>query len=784
MKEKSKRKLTLSVHGLVDFLLRVGDIDNRIYNQDTMQMGSLIHLTYQRSKDPSYISEYAFKETFERAEAIITLEGRADGIIEGLVPVIEEIKSSIIPVREFFEEQKEWHLGQAECYALMYLHEKGKEKCRIRLVYISQKDENDTFTYEEEYDLLRLEEKVYGYMDEYLSFQKRHFDHIKERNASSKELAFPFDEFRPGQRQMAKYIYSVSKKGGTIFVEAPTGIGKTVSALYPSLKALGERQDGKIFYLCAKNSGRLSAHKAMGEIYKAGYKGRDSLLTSKEKMCFCQGAGCNPDECPFAKGYYTKIKEAIVDSLDHSNRFDYDFVNSQAEKYRICPFELQLDLSNYADVVIGDYNYFFDPLSKLERFFGEGADPSNDIVLVDEAHNLLKRGQDMYSASLDTEMIDEAKKDIKKWKSPSLKKSLTKLSFSIEKGLGDDEEIYEIDAYPQGFKTALANFQKAMRDLDKNPHPPVPKSLKDLSKEARRFTFLVENYPQGTLLYLKRHKRGVSFNLLSMDASKHLHDSLKEVKGKALFSATFSPISYYMDSLSSSEDAYLMLPSPFPKENFKLLVSPVSTRYKDRDKTYKEVASLLKRFVSKKLGNYFLFMPSYEYLDKIQEYLEFKDADVYVQEKEMKETDKEDFLSCFKPNPTKTTIGLLVLGGSFSEGIDLVDDRLIGVAVVGIGLPTVSFEKEKEKDYFDKKNGHGYSYAYINPGMNRVMQAVGRLIRSEKDVGAALLIDERYLQHAYRDLFLQRYSDYEVVMDPDDLEKSLDAFYKKKKTNV
>jgi DNA excision repair protein ERCC-2 len=775
-----KRFLSLSVHGLVDFLLRKGDIDSRIYNQETMQMGTILHAAFQEKQGHEYLSEYALKETFERPEGVIALEGRADGIIVGGdFPIIDEIKSTVIPLEDFYHEQKDWHFGQAECYALMYLHETKGEKCAIRLTYLSQTS-TEKKTVERLYDLPSLEKDVDGLMDEYLAFFTKQFAHEEARNHSAKSLAFPFGGFRKGQREMAKYVYAVAKNGGTFYCEAPTGIGKTISALYPAIKAFASTDNKKIFYLTAKTSGRLSAYDALTALYEKGFLGRDSLLIAKDKICFSPGAACNPDECPFAKGYYDKIKKAMEEACEAGYRFDEEHVVGLAKKYAMCPFELQLDLSLWSDIIIGDYNYFFDPLVHLERYFDPEVDSSKYLVLIDEAHNLVERGRDMYSAELSAESFSRAKKALRSLKEPKIKTAIGKVEKLLrDYDLASKGPITDFAGVPPELKKLLDAFSKKGQELQKKEHPKLPDAYKDISREAHRFSFLSENFPQEETLYGEREKTDYVLHLACLDPSPMLSSSLKIVKGRVLFSATLSPMNYYQDAISGNhEDPYLLLPSPFPKENFDLLLAPmVSTRYKDRSKTYSEVARYLARFVAGKLGNYFLYFPSYEYLENIQPFLNFPNANVFTQEKEMSDEEKSLFLSRFLSHPEKTTIGLLIIGGSFSEGIDLVEDRLIGVAVVGIGLPQLSHEKDLLRDYFAKKNGEGYEYAYMNPGMNKVMQAVGRLIRSEKDRGAALLIDDRYLHNEYRDLFARLWTSYDVVTSPEDVEKNLRDFY-------
>lgn len=781
MAKKKIRYLNLSVHELVDLLLREGDIDNRVYNFETMQLGSKIHASFQEKQGNSYLSEVQLSETFSRPGAEVTLSGRADGIIVGgPFPIIDEIKSSVLPLEKFYKEQKNWHLGQAECYALMYLHENKLEKAGVRLTYISQID-GSSMKKENVFTLEELENKVYGIIDDYIALTQEEEEHIEKRNQSAQKLAFPYDEFRAGQREMAKYCYSVATKGGIFFCEAPTGIGKTMSALYPSVKAFGKGKISKIFYLTAKSSGRDSAFEAMALLYKKGFVGRDSVLTAKDKICFSPGKNCNPDECPFAKDYYSKLREGMGLAAKRGIRFDNPSVTSLAFELRLCPFEFQLDLSLLSDVIICDFNYFFDPFSKLQRYFDEMVDSSFYLVLVDEAHNLISRGRDMYSEEIPLSLVSQARKSISSLKGcPKAKSSLSSLSKALRNlDLENGDKPSSYQTIPPVLQKPLESLQTASRSLSKSDHAPRSESYKEITRRVYRLLTLEEEYAPSSLLYARREGSDFLFRLDCLDPSKMLAASLKKVFGAAIFSATLSPISYYMDAIMGSHEyPYLLLPSPFPKKNFSLIIAPmVSTRYKEREKTYPEVAAYLREFVSSRQGNYFIYFPSYDYLDKITPFLSFPGADVFTQEKDMSDLAKTDFLEHFVPHPSKTSVGLLIIGGAFSEGIDLPDDRLIGVAVVGIGLPQLSYERDLLKNYYQSLNHKGFEYAYMNPGVNKVMQAVGRLIRGENDVGAALLIDDRYARNDYRDLFSRAWKGYEIVTTPTEVGPLISKFY-------
>lgn len=776
------KKLKISVHQLVDFLLRTGDIDNRINNKSTMAEGSRIHAFYQSKQGHSYIAEYPLKETFQIDDFEITLEGRADGlIVKDDEYTIDEIKSTIVDLEEYFESQKEWHLGQAKCYAFMLANERDLKKVNIDLTYIHQlydakMTKSFTFTYAE------LKKDIYTYLKQYLKFYKLIYNKNLERNASATSLVFPFINFRKGQRELAKYSYAIAKNGGVLYSEAPTGIGKTISTLFPFAKSFSDGQNDRIFYLTAKNSGKESAFEAIKLLLNSGLNASAILITAKDKICFCPGKACNPDECPYAKGYYTKIKSILTDAIKKYSLFTPAQILRIASRNVICPFELSLDISLYVDFVVCDYNYFFDPQVYLKRFFDEAQ--LNSLVLIDEAHNLVERGRSMYSASIDSRLFKFAKRATKQLdhkKIHNAEKRITKLFNEFTDLTEGTTIINEIS------RTSLNGIQAyllAATDVNKHHHSVVDDDFNQFFLELNKFSKLYDYYDETFALYVtKTGNKDTKISLYCLDPSRYLNESIRAVKGTVIFSATLSPSEYYMKMITGSTDyPMLALPSPFSKENFKLIVAPkLSIKYKDRQSSVGEVAKYILTIVNSKKGNYFIYAPSYEYLESLLPYLVNREFELLVQEKEMNDDEKKDFLSRFSKSPKKTTVGLAVVGGAFSEGIDLVADRLIGVAVIGVGLPQICFERELIKNYYSNLKESGFNYAYLYPGMNKVMQAVGRVIRSESDKGIALLIDERFLSSQYRDLFKKEWDHYDVVTSNEDLENEIKNFWLKDK---
>jgi len=774
-----KKYLNLSVHDLVDFLLRSGDIDNRVFNSDTMRRGSEIHSSYQKYRTKNYSSEYYLKTSLEVDDYIVNIEGRADGIYFDDIPTIEEIKSTVDDLEKFYKENKGWHLGQAIVYAYMYLKQTNLEKCNISLVYISQVNDEEK-TYKFSYDYEKLEEKVINFIKEYLKFYEIIYNHKVKRNKTAEDLKFPFKNIRKGQDKFIKLATEISSSGGVAFIEAPTGIGKTISSLYPFVKSFKDETNDKIFYLTAKNTGKESAYLASKIMIEKGLDSYSIYITAKEKICAHLGSSCNPDECPFAKGYYSKLKDAIIESLKTRKLFNEETIKKIANKYAICPFEFSLDLSNFMDIVIADYNYFFDPIVYLERYFSINS--SNYLVLVDEAHNLLERARDMYSETISLSLLIETINDYR-YATKNLKRAFSRLKKIFINILEVQQENNSlIEDVDHEMYLAINNLNNNLKDyLKENKFHPNEYSI-DFSRRLNRFLKLYEIFDDCDRLFISKTSDDVAINIYCLDPSKRIRESIDLVKGALFFSATLSPIDYYKNVLGGEEsDPHLLLPSPFPKENFKLIISPISIKYKNRDLTLPKVIDLIKSFTENKKGNYLIYSPSFEYLEKLKAHFISDSKEEYLfQNRDMSDYEKRQFINRFLNKSNKSIIGFSVVGGAFAEGIDLVADSLIGVVVIGVGLPTINFKTDLIKDYYSNKELNGYSYAYKHPGMNKINQAVGRLIRSESDIGACMLIDDRYLTNEYRKLFKKDWSDYEVANSSKDVEEILNNFWHKK----
>jgi len=762
--ENNKREIKISVRNLVEFILRSGSIDSRFAGKSNAVEGTRIHKKVQKAAGPEYATEVFLKHTVEYDEFLLTVEGRADGIIKrGDMVAIDEIKSTTAPLDIIDENYNSLHWAQAKCYAYIYAFDEGINHINVQLTYY-QIDTEQMKCIEKTYHFDELKDFFCQLVDSYLIWARFMYQWSIQRDQSIKNLAFPFENYRKGQRELAVAVYKTISGQKKLFVQAPTGVGKTISTLFPAVKAMGEGLTSRIFYLTAKTITRSVVEEAFAKMRAGGLKMKTVTLTAKAKICFKEKVICNPDECEYARGHYDRVNDAIKDILEHEDQLERTAIERYAEKHRVCPFEYSLDLTEWADTVICDYNYVFDPQVYLRRFF---ADNSGDYTfLIDEAHNLVDRAREMFSAELYKKTFLSLKKVTGK-KSPSLSKILGRLNkcmLDLKKQCGESDFLIQ-SSIPREISIWINHFVTECEEyLITQQGSEGYEDLLQLYFDALAFIRISELFDERYVAYTEKTNDDVKFKLFCVDPSHLLGEALKRGKASVLFSATLLPLDYYRSILGGdSEDYKMYLRSSFESRNRCLLIADrVSTKFRNREKSYSEIVKYIKAVVNKKQGNYMIFFPSYAYMNAVYNELmqDCPEMDVYIQTPDMAEEDREDFLGIFKENPKKSTLGFCVLGGIFSEGIDLKNDRLIGAIIIGVGLPQICLERDIIKDYFSKKNNMGYEYAYMYPGMNKVLQAAGRVIRSETDRGIILLVDERFSERGYQELFPKEWADY------------------------
>ena len=746
----------ISVRNLVEFILRSGDIDSGFCGPKRAVEGTRIHRTIQKNRKGNYNSEITVKQSIDLDGFTLVIEGRIDGVLETDGQFcIEEIKSVADPVYSIEENQNPVHWAQVTCYAYIFAAKEKLSSVDLRLIYCEVETEKiKEFT--RHCSFAELETFFDDLIKKYEPWARFSFNWISERNVSLKSLVFPFQDYRAGQRELAVSVYKSIKNKSKLFAKAPTGIGKTISTLFPALKAMGEEHTSRIFYLTARTTNRSVAEEALSLLKKQNLNLKYITLTAKEKICFKEKCSCTPQDCQYAHGHYTRINNAIWDAIQNNDELKRTVVEEFALKHQVCPFELSLDLSLWCDCIIGDYNYVFDPQVYLKRFF---CDNSGDFTfLIDEAHNLIDRSREMFSAQIQRSAFKQMRSFFKTSHAGVYKQSgrvsnrLNALGKMVgEKTLSTSTEIdSKLCLVLKAFIEECEQFLKINRVFDND-------DILKLYFDALAFIRTSELFDSHYLFLVQRLEKDIMVKLFCVDPSFMMSETLKRGKSSIFFSATLTPLPYYREILGGSpDDALVSLPSPFDTKNRCFLVATdVSTKYQNREKSYSILADYLGHVVNSKTGNYLAYFSSYKYMLNVYDIFNEKNPDLktIVQTSTMSEPQRDRFLQNFQSEPEETLLGFCVLGGVFSEGIDLKSDRLIGTIIVGVGLPQICLERDIIRDYFQQTKSCGYEYAYLYPGMNKVMQAAGRVIRSEQDRGVILLIDERYNNQQYRNLF-------------------------------
>ena len=848
--------IKISVRNLVEFILRSGDLttSSGLKDPDAMQEGARIHKKIQRKMKSGYQAEVALSLTvpvnYDDIDFEICVDGRADGIFTDETGYnIDEIKGVYRELASL-ENPVEVHRAQALCYGYIWVATHQLDGIGIQMTYCHIPTE-EIKRFNEYIDFKTLKKWFYDLLHEYAKWAAWEIKWHKKRNLSIKNVEFPF-KYRPGQNTLVKGVYQTILRKKKLYIEAPTGVGKTISTIFPAVRAMGEDLSEKIFYLTAKTITRTVAQDTFNILTDNGIHLKYVTLTAKEKICILDKPICNPGSCPRALGHFDRVNDAVFDVITHEEHITRETITKYAGKHNVCPFEMCLDISTWVDAIIGDYNYAFDPNACLKRFFGTETTSNDYIFLIDEAHNLVDRAREMYSATLVKEDFLIMKK-LTKFMSKKITNALESCNKSLLALKKDCDVLMEWDILSiENFVIRLmqlANYlDEYLQDSRNNKHgsknvngqlnfmefegidnsklvPDTRERLLDFYFSVRSFLNIYELLDEKYIIYSDYSSEGTfRLHLQCMDPSTNLDNCLKKGRCGIFFSATFLPIKYYMEQLAGGTDDYaIYAPSPFLSENRLIMIGrDVSTKYTRRGPSeYKKIADYITNFVSAKTGNYLIFFSSYKMIDDVlpfvqENFTESYNVDIktdnynkskeeaeisartnniinqqqtdssknisqisdttntynnekniaphiFIQSPSMNEQQREEFLENFKENPPITTLGFCVMGGIFGEGIDLKESRLIGAVIVGTGLPMVCTENELFKDYFDRKDKSGFDYSYRYPGMNKVLQSAGRVIRTDADRGAILLLDERFTQMSYQKLFPKEWYPYEIV---------------------
>lgn len=765
---KEETIIRISVRSLVEFILREGDIDNRVsgsMEKDAMLLGGKIHRKIQSRMGTNYTAEVPLKIQMPCDGVVLQIEGRADGVLkdDGKV-LIDEIKG-ILRSLEHLEAPVPVHLAQAKCYAYIYAVQNSLKCIDVQMTYCQMETE-EIRRFCQEFEFQELQTWFQDLVTQYEKWAKFEIEWRNVRNDSIRQIEFPFP-YREGQRDLVASVYRTILRKKKLFIQAPTGVGKTMATVFPAVRAVGEGLGEKIFYLTAKTIMRTVAEQAFSLLKEKGLLYKTITLTAKEKICFCEEAECNPDACPYAKGHFDRVNDAVFDLITHSGDWSREVLEEQAKKHMVCPFEMSLDVSDWADAVICDYNYAFDPQAHLKRFFSESG-KGEYLFLIDEAHNLVERGREMYSASLYKEDLLEVRKMVKA-EDPKLAKGLSECNQQFLE-LKRECEHYQILKSVSHIALKLMNVLSKLEDyLEECKDAEKKKRVLDFYFAVRSFLNIHDIMDENYVIFSEMMEDGrFQIKLFCVNPAVNLQNYLEQGNSTIFFSATLLPVHYYKKLLSVEKDDYAVYAhSSFPQENkFLFIGTDVSTRYTRRgESTYQRFARYIAVMAEQKKGNYMAFFPSYRFLEEVHTcFLECVDHEVdsICQVSYMDEEQREEFLEEFEQEREKSLVAFCVMGGIFSEGIDLTDDKLIGAVIAGTGLPQVCTEREILKQYFNAADMDGFDYAYLYPGMNKVLQSAGRVIRTESDRGVILLLDDRFRAMRYREVFPREWQQYQL----------------------
>jgi DNA excision repair protein ERCC-2 len=778
---KELKRIRISVRSLVQHVMCRGNLSNGLNSgmKHHSLTGIRSHQKLQKSRPPSYVREHSVRFQAESGDYSIEIQGRIDGVYElDNQPVLEEIKTTRQNLDSFILEAETLHWAQLQVYGALFSLEQEIEDVSLQLTYF-QMESGEIRTFFRKQKTRELCEFLYELIERYLEWAAQIDSWQNRRDESILEKDFPYSRKRAGQSRMMEHVRSTILSQGQSLIQAPTGIGKTVAALYPSVKALAEKHIEKIFYLTARTTGRAIAEKTLDEMLQSGIEIKYLTLTAKEKMCLNREHYCSTDDCAYAKGYYDRMPSARK-ALFQYPAFTRHRILQLSQEYQLCPFEFSLDLALWVDVVICDFNYAFDPRVYLKRFF---LDSDLDCVfLVDEAHNLVDRAREMFSAGIRKSRFLEIRRLLKNKNSKTYKAAgrINSLLLQSKKNLSPETCTWEQEC-PEDILPLLRKLCTGLeQEQAAQSSASVRQALLEFYYETLWFLRVAEIFDETYTMCTKIQDRDLYVRLFCLDPSLQLKTAFERASSAVLYSATLTPMAYFNRILGLGEQAErITLPSPFPPENLCLITSgSVSTYFRHRQATKRELAACIGTLTTAKPGNYLIFFPSYAYLNMVLPVYQkaFPHHKILLQKWGMSEDARSEFLDRFSFENDRTLVGFVVMGGIFGEGIDLMGDRLSGAVIIGVGLPGISLERELIRSHFEQEDGSGFNFAYLYPGMTRVFQAAGRVIRSENDRGAILLIDPRYSRSEYGELFPQEWNVL-AFNSPEEMTRHLQIFW-------
>ena len=773
--------IKLGIKDLANFICQTGDLTSEFFSNKDLEAGTKVHKLIQSKYNEDSQAEVYIKKEINYQGKDILLHGFIDGVL--LINdelIIEEIKSTTLEIEEFNPETKLEYLAQLKIYGYLYALEHNMDMIHLRLTYVSIIDySQDSVDYILSID--ELEEFTFDILEQYMYWLNLQEEANKQKNETIQSIKFPFKTMRKGQRDMMKACFKTMNDKDITYVVAPTGIGKTMATMFSSLKTL--KENDKLFYLTAKGSGKKAPLQAIRLLANQGLKIKTIVITAKKKICNICSSSCSPEECPFAKSFFNKLKDATLSIYEHYDIFDEETILKVANDYSICAFEFSLYLSYFCDIVIADYNYVFDPRAHLVRYFDD--DTYNPKVLVDEAHNLIARSKDMYSASITDEDLRKLRRLLTGYK-PTIRNSVNKALEQLEtyQELLREKALYIKELNDTDFvvylKQVLNKCDEIFEQSKTNKKIDNKDEVMEIYFKILEYTTIADYFGPTHRLLLKKEQDVVSIEMLCMDASDFILKTIEEsIKGIVFFSATLTPFNYHANLLTKGKGNFLELESPFDPNNLDIIINnKISTKYKSRTESIDYIIESIETLTNTHSGNYIIFFPSYQYMNMVLDCIDNSNYDIVVQKSNSNEDERNKIIEEFN-DTTRCKVGFFVMGGLFSEGLDFVGDSLNGVIIVGVGLPLYCDENNLLKEYFEVEYQNGFDYAYTYPGFTKVIQAVGRVIRSDEDRGVAILIDERFTYSKYYDLMPRHWKNKKIITNAYGLKNEILKFYKK-----
>lgn len=739
----AKKIKSVAIKTLVEFAAKTGSLDRRFTPAPTGLEGIEGHKKVTSTRPEGYQTEVSLSITYGN----ITFRGRADGY-DPDAHCIDEIKTFYGDVDRIPENHRALHWAQARCYGWMYCAQHGCDEINLALIYFELATETE-YLFDENWQASELQDYFEQLAEKYCAWQAQLNHRQQQLHQWLAQLQFPYGEMHASQRVMAEAVYKAAATGRVVLAEAPTGTGKTLAALFPALKSIPRTPVDKIFYLTAKTTGKQLALENVQLIASDATAPLRTLeLTAQEKSCLEPDKKCRGDSCPYARDFYNKLEAArpAAFAIPILNKHT---LNQLAAQFEICPFYLSMEMSRWVDIVVADVNYYFDGTPLLLGLTNEFE--WNPYLLVDESHNLIDRARSMYTAELNRADLLSAKKN-----SPAaIKKSLEKINkawSAVVKTLPEfTAELEHLSILPEKLGHTLVDFTNTYTEfLQQNPEHPIQETI------AQDFFFAALNYQRIAELFdedfcIDLQAPGSKADILTLRnliPARQLYARLNFAHCACFFSATLHPAYYYQALLGLPDDTvHIQVPSPFAATQLTVKIAAnISTRYKDRHAAVDPLCHIIRQQLSERPGNALVFFSSYEFLQQtetqLRRYLANEDIQLVVQSRRMSETDREAFIAQF--NQQNNLLGLAVLGGAFSEGVDLAGDALKGAFIATLGLPQVNPINEHLRNIMQVKFGQGYDFTYTYPGVQKVIQAAGRVIRKTSDSGYLWLLDQRF----------------------------------------